>query len=161
MKSKSLLKLLALGFLVFVLDAAVLRQDTVDFLLLFTVFGACRGGLKGGLVMGCWSGILAGSVDSLSIFQVVVFYALVGYIAAILLDLLATRTTVQKTVTSLVLAMQATVVSNALFTPGGLTSVADWNTRGFFPHAVVFFMLLVVSASFNDREEALARRIAR
>ena len=161
MSIRELAKFLLLGLIVFVLNTTVLRGTSLDLLMLYSVLGALRWDTRGGLTAGIWSGFLAGSISATPLSLVVFYYALIGYLSALILDSTVREGIFQKLAVSLLLTGLSSIAAGALFWRGSLPSLHFIESGTLLGHAGLLLCLMELESRFATQGKAVARRILR
>lgn len=140
--------LLSMGiliFLAFVWQAAfALRLGTVrlDLLAVLVALGAYRWDVKGGVLAGIWSGLLASTLLSGSSLRVVFLYALFGFVAALLIDGAIWKGVARKMLLAISLSLAFFLFEAVLFSSQGLTRWPELSLGTVVVNAAVLFALV-------------------
>lgn len=145
MKGRTFLKLGLLALLAFFIQTTMTPHwgaFNLDLLFLFTLVGAYRWNVYGGLTAGIFSGLLVGTVSSVPPLQLVFFYGLVGYLCALLIDITRHETVGHRVGLSVTLSLLYGVALNALFVKGGVMRLEDWSFDSVPLHALGILVFL-------------------
>ena len=161
MTSRTTLKALFLGFLIFLFDAALPGQASLlNLPFLCTVVLAMLYGVTGGLLGGIWSGVLVGVLSPEPLTKVVFFYAAFGYLVPLILGRKDREGISRQLWSALLTATLFTLSGAALFSPGRLSSLGSSALFPLLSHTAGIMILFYLIPKLTSGSEELARRIA-
>ena len=154
MRFNGFIKGLALVVLVLIFQATPLADYiTLDLLYLFTVVLVLQWSVTGAITGGVACGLVACTIAPYSPVELAFFYALNGYIFALLADACDYRNVLQALKLSTLGACLYVITSNSLLFTMGLTEVRWWNLNSFLPHLVGILTILAAAHKLQSKSK--------
>jgi hypothetical protein len=147
-------------FLAFVWQSAFLAESVgvrLDLLAVLVAVSAYRWEVRGGLLAGIWSGLLASTLNPSAPLKVVFLYASFGLIASLLFDSALSEGSNRRAVLALALSCAFFLFEGALFASHGLSVLPHLSLNVLAANAALLFLVLE-SASWIPLDPQSDRR---
>lgn len=125
--------------------AQTLLSTPLDLMFLVTVLAVKRWGVRGGVIAGGFSGLLLSVVSSASPLRVIFFYAVMGYLVALILDTWGASNLPRDLAHSAAITGLYVLAENSLFINQGLTRLDLWSWGSAPFHFVAVALILQLS----------------